>query len=161
MLKIKVTHLLAAIVLLVACNSNLKNDKVGQKLDSINSSNANQNNSETTSTSADTNTSMPNFVFNVKGDDANPSSEVLLDWNGKLTTLKSVSGTAELIAANDFKAKNIPETAIVACGAWWAGSGDYFYVINSVKGLEVYYGWQDEMDDKNEYHWEKFKEISK
>lgn len=59
------------------------------------------------------------------------------------------------ISRESFQSFEIPETAISACGGWWAGGGDYFYAIQGKGGvLEVYFGWQDEGQEDDGFHWE-------
>ena len=55
---------------------------------------------------------------------------------------------------------NIPSNAITACGSWYAGAGDYFYLIPDKRNmLKVFQGWQDEGQETPGYHWKKAKEI--
>jgi hypothetical protein len=95
------------------------------------------------------------FLFKTKSQDDMPSSDISISVNGKITFLESVVG--EAILMNDIGGKN----SITACGSWWAGAGDYFYIAPSKKGVAVYKGWQDEEQEEPGYHWEFFKEISK
>lgn len=61
----------------------------------------------------------------------------------------------DAIAAKDFGQYQIPAQAINAVGGWWAGSGDYFYIIEEGKELAVYQGSIDEMQEENDYGYEK------
>ena len=59
-----------------------------------------------------------------------------------------------------FSDMDIPSNAITACGSWYAGAGDYFYLIPDKRNmLKVFQGWQDEGQETPGYHWKKAKEI--
>ncbi|WP_435355509.1 hypothetical protein [Emticicia sp. SJ17W-69] len=87
----------------------------------------------------------------------NPSADISLSYNNKIRKISKITGNAELIEKVDFASKGIPKKALSACGAWWAGAGDYFYVINASNQFVVYKGWQDETQTEKGYHWKKFK----
>ena len=53
----------------------------------------------------------------------------------------------------------IPDLAVAACGGWYAGGGDYYYLLADSDGVEVYHGYLDEEQTDEGYHWEKIKEI--
>ena len=103
------------------------------------------------------------FIINntYNDDSGNPSTNIELSFDGKLINISKVTGNAWLIDKNDFINLDIPKNALSACGAWYAGSGNYFYVIASKEGLIVYQGWQDEEQEDQGYHWKKVKEITK
>lgn len=93
-----------------------------------------------------------------ENDMGNPSSDISLKYNGKIIKLANIMGNASLYGKAEFEDKDIPKDAISACGAWWAGAGDYFYLIPTKKGVAVYQGWQDEGQEDTGYHWKKLKE---
>jgi len=93
-----------------------------------------------------------------ENDMGNPSSDISLKYNGKIMKLANIMGNASLYEKAEFEEKEIPKDALTACGAWWAGAGDYFYVIPTKKGVAVYQGWQDEGQEDAGYHWKKLKE---
>lgn len=101
------------------------------------------------------------FVITKNEDDANPTSTIELLADGKTNPVSRISGYADLISVADYKSKEIPENALAACGGWWAGAGDYFYVIESGNKLVVYQGWQDEGQTDEGYHWKKMKEFGR
>jgi hypothetical protein len=107
----------------------------------------------------------PETVFVIKSSDAsktdNPSSEISLSFEGKLTQISTIAGNATITEKADYPAQEIPENALSACGAWWAGGGDYFYVVPSESGLTVYQGWQDEGQGAPGYHWKKLIDVAK
>ena len=55
----------------------------------------------------------------------------------------------------------IPKDALAACGAWYAGSGDYFYIVPAKTRIIVYQGYQQEGQRDYNYNWKKLKEIEK
>jgi hypothetical protein len=90
----------------------------------------------------------------------NPKSDVSVMVNGKKIKVQSVVGQMNPITKNEYTDYQIPENATSACGGWWAGAGDYFYISSSNKGIIVFHGWQDESQQDTGYHWEKIKEIN-
>lgn len=95
-----------------------------------------------------------------ENDMGNPSSDISLKFNGKIMKLANIMGNASIYEKAEFEDKEIPKDALTACGAWWAGAGDYFYVIPTKKGVAVYQGWQDEGQEDAGYHWKKLKEYT-
>jgi len=59
----------------------------------------------------------------------------------------------------DYHDYDIPKHALAACGGWFAGGGDYFYVMQTKDdGIQVYAGWQDEgqmEEDDTTFHYKK------
>lgn len=88
-----------------------------------------------------------------------PNSKVSFSVNGKTTFLKKIAGEATETDKAEYARMKIPKNAVAACGAWYAGAGDYFYAVPSAKGYIVYYGWDEEGQATNTYHWKKLKEI--
>lgn len=73
-----------------------------------------------------------------------------------LYEIAKVAGSPEVYSMKEFREKEIPGEALTACGGWYAGGGDYYYlVINKNNGIDVYHGWQDEGQNDNGYHWTK------
>jgi len=83
-----------------------------------------------------------------------PHFDVFLLAEGKETKINSINGCAEITRA-DYPRYEIPQEAISACGGWWAGAGDYYYVIMEAGKPAVYEGWQEEGQPDNGYHWKK------
>ncbi|CAH0995383.1 hypothetical protein EMA8858_01504 [Emticicia aquatica] len=96
---------------------------------------------------------------NPEDENGNPSSNIALSFGNKTTKVDKVTGNAELIDKSEYLNKGIPKKALSACGAWWAGAGDYFYVTKVENRLVIYKGWQDETQTDKSYHWKKFKVI--
>ncbi len=107
--------------------------------------------------------SQANAKFIIKNlgenDTGNPYSLISVTYCNKTTEITRITGSATAIEKSEFKEKEIPQNALSACGAWWAGAGDYFYVVPSDKGVVVFQGWQDEGQEGEGYHWKKWKEI--
>ncbi|MBL7731010.1 MAG: hypothetical protein JNM88_07515 [Chitinophagaceae bacterium] len=87
-----------------------------------------------------------------------PHSLVILSAAGKETIIDTVN-TCSTISIEEYRRYQIPGTAISACGGWYAGGGDYFYLLLRDGKPVVYAGWQDEGQDENDngYHWEEKK----
>lgn len=71
----------------------------------------------------------------------------------------TIIGTPEFYEIAEYKDMQVPAEAIAACGAWYAGGGDYYYLIKKNNLVEVYHGWLDEGQSDEGYHWEKVNEI--
>lgn len=100
------------------------------------------------------------FEITKAGDDVLPKSVISVVINGQSTKIKEISGEAEYYKPSDFAKYEIPEEAIDACGAWYAGQGSYFYLVQSENGVDVYEGWKaEEVSDKKGYHWKKVKSL--
>lgn len=89
------------------------------------------------------------FIIKVNEADDMPNSDISISVNGKITFLANITGLASI--QNHIGG----EGSITACGAWWGGAGDYFYVVRSANKIIIYQGWADEEQDDVGYHWEK------
>ena len=85
-----------------------------------------------------------------------PHSNILLSIDGVETKIKTINSCAE-ISKEEYKQMDIPDDAIMARGGWYAGAGDYYYIVNRNGKVSVFEGWQDETQKEKGYHW---KEIS-
>ncbi|MBI1305148.1 MAG: hypothetical protein GC181_00885 [Bacteroidetes bacterium] len=83
-----------------------------------------------------------------------PVTMVQISMDEFLYTIDTVA-EASVIQKAQFADHQIPDTAIAACGGWYAGSGDYFYAIKSGNEISVYQGWQDEEQEDAGYHYER------
>ena len=55
----------------------------------------------------------------------------------------------------------IPTDALKACGGWWAGSGDYFYIQKSEEAYEIYQGFSaEEMSPENGFNYQAIASLS-
>lgn len=57
----------------------------------------------------------------------------------------------ETISPDQFGNYQIPDGALSAVGGWWAGAGDYLYVIHENDGFVVKQGGMDEMQEDNDF----------
>jgi hypothetical protein len=89
----------------------------------------------------------------------NPQTEITVQIGNKQVAIDSILGSAQYYNKENYKEMGIPDNAVSACGAWWAGAGDYYYMIKTDKGVAVYQGWQDEQQEDAGYHWKLFREI--
>lgn len=92
-----------------------------------------------------------------------PRNTVFLVTGNEKQTVGKCLACSE-ITKKEYDAYNIPQNALSACGGWWAGGGDYFYVVVDENGkVDVYQGWQDEGEEevsKDPFHWKISKTIT-
>lgn len=107
--------------------------------------------------------------------DGNPMSKIFVSAGKKKVFIMDVLGEASSSAFSNpskeeyetMKDRRIPKNALAMCNSWYAGSGDYFYIAPSKKGVKVFHGWVEESTaedrEKGEidegYHWKLVKEI--
>lgn len=95
---------------------------------------------------------VPTFqVENYKDSLDQPHSIIsVVMGNRKVKVAETMS--CEMIAKKDFGGFQIPGTALAACGGWWAGSGDYFYIVQTGEGIyDVMHGIADEASESSDY----------
>ncbi len=90
---------------------------------------------------------------NISTDEDAPLTIVQFSANGKSWHIDSVS-QSKVFEKAEFAQHQIPETALAACGGWWAGAGDYFYAIREGDSLKIYQGWQAEEQTDEGFHYE-------
>lgn len=102
---------------------------------------------------------LPKFIFKQHPENAEgtPTATVSVVLGKTTVTLAKITGPAEDIVKAEYPSKGIPAKAIAACGAWWAGTGDYFYVIQKGAVYVVYQGWQSEEQTEKGFHWKQVK----
>lgn len=83
-----------------------------------------------------------------------PHYDVYLSVDAVQTKIKSVNGCSD-ITKESYEQYQIPKDAIAACGGWYAGGGDYYYVILRDGKPVVFEGWQDEGQEDEGYHWKE------
>ena len=98
------------------------------------------------------------IIVETTDQDENPISEIFVQLNDKRIKIESVHGNAMIAEKGDFY-EGVPVTAISACGSWWAGAGDYFYMVPFANGVKLFKGWQDECQEDTGYHWKFLQEI--
>ncbi len=87
-------------------------------------------------------------------DSLNPKAEVYLSVDGVQTMISTII-TCEQIDREKYEEMQIPKEAIAACGGWYAGGGDYYYVIMRDGKPVVFEGAMEEMQEDNNYHWKE------
>jgi hypothetical protein len=117
---------------------------------------------QSTSSTEQPQAQVVNHKFDIKsnGDEDMPKSKISVTVNGKKHSITEMYCPAKEIGINEFERMGIPKNAVSACGGWWAGAGEYAYMILSNNTLEVYLGWQDETQTDAGFHWEKEKTIT-
>lgn len=86
-----------------------------------------------------------------------PRSVLFLFENGGATELDTVSVNLAKIEPERYAEMDIPANALDACGGWYAGGGDYFYVVKRKGRAVVYQGFQEETQTDTGYHWKVMK----
>ncbi len=102
------------------------------------------------------------FTFKTYPEDANgaPHSDIFLNFGKKVAKIDKVTGNADITDPSLYAENKIPKTALSACGAWWAGAGDYFYVVQEKNKLVIYKGWQAEEQTDRGFHWKRYKSVT-
>jgi hypothetical protein len=95
--------------------------------------------------------------FRSLGEDKNgtPHSEIILGENGGAEAIDTIAGSCNAIPKTDYAKMGIPAEAVAACGAWYAGGGDYFYVLSKDNSGIVFQGYQEEQQTDEGYHWKQ------
>ncbi len=115
-----IIYLLFVCLILISCQSNEtnKDEQTSESMDS-----------KIESTPVDDPGPVPSFVLdNFIGDGDVPQSIVSLLLNNQKIELEKAIGCKK-IDTEDYDQYQIPNQAIEACGGWWAGTGNYFYLI--------------------------------
>jgi len=108
---------------------------------------------------AQSNTVYKFIIVETMDEYENPMSEIYVQYKEKKIQIETLHGSASIVDKSEFYS-GVPLTAISACGAWWAGAGDYYYIVPSAKGVALYHGWQDEGQEDEGFHWEFLQEIN-
>ena len=159
----KISAALALATVLISCGNNSSNVENASKPTNGNTSTDTSKTSQSApapSAEATVPTNV-NYKFDIKGngDEDMPKAKISVTVNGKKHSIAEMYCPAETIETTEFERMGIPKNAISACGAWWAGAGEYAYMILSNNTLEVYLGWQDETQTEAGFHWKKEKTI--
>lgn len=86
-----------------------------------------------------------------------PNSIITLSINETQYEIAKVEGEAAKTANTS---AIFPKNAISSIMTWWAGSGDFFYVIQKGNKIIVYKGWDGEGNESGGYNWEIAKEVN-
>jgi hypothetical protein len=108
-----------------------------------------------------TNQKTAEFVLtSIEKGDEDPRSVITASYSHQEIIIDTIMGSAQYYPKENWKEMDVPENAISVCGCWWAGGGDYFYMIPTEKGVAIYVGYQDEGQEEPGYGWTLKKEIS-
>lgn len=77
-----------------------------------------------------------------KNENGIQSSEVYIEYKGDLRKVEN-GQNCNSISSEEYDNYAIPEGATDACGGWFAGAGDYFYIMQYNDRIELFAGWQD------------------
>jgi hypothetical protein len=116
-----------------------------------------QNSSRTKPTQGPESVAGISLGFQDLGEDESgiPRSVLVLAENGGAIALDTVRVSLAKIERERYAEMGIPTEALDACGGWYAGSGDYFYVVQRKGKAIVYKGFQDEAQTDQGYHWQE------
>lgn len=81
---------------------------------------------------------------------AMPKSMIFLRLGKDIFRIGALLNCAN-IELDNYQDYQIPVDALTAAGGWWAGSGDYFYVIKDAGKFVVKQGMMDEMQAADDY----------
>lgn len=81
-----------------------------------------------------------------------PKSVVHVQIGDQKIEVATITGQVQIF--NQEEMADFPDNAVSACGAWWAGAGEYFYIASNVDGWKIYKGWMEETQEDEGYHWE-------
>lgn len=87
-----------------------------------------------------------------------PLFVVTIEAAGQKTVVDTIMSCASF-TKEDYERHDIPQNAIAACGGWWAGAGDYLYVVEEKGKLVVYAGWQEEQQEDKGFHYKVLKTL--
>ncbi|MFT4760656.1 MAG: hypothetical protein ACI9XO_002200 [Paraglaciecola sp.] len=89
-----------------------------------------------------------------------PKSEVFLEIGADKLKMGSLLNCDEITPA-DYQNYQIPAKALTAAGGWWAGYGDYFYVVREAGNFVVKQGVMDEQQVAADYGYRTLATFSK
>jgi hypothetical protein len=92
--------------------------------------------------------------------DIAPLSEVSVKIGEKTTLVDSIS-TCQMFTPEEYDGFKIPKNAVAACGGWWAGAGDYIYLVYEGNDAVVMAGWQAEEQEDEGFHYQEILRISR
>ena len=92
------------------------------------------------------------WVFDTHRDkDDTPISNVLLVVNGRrIVVARDLVDRFTVVERREFKDRDFPSKALIACAGWYAGGGDDYYVTRRGRRLYVYNRGVDESDKERQ-----------
>jgi hypothetical protein len=90
-----------------------------------------------------------------------PAHSVHLIFNDEKIKLADILA-CKVFKKEDFKQHRMPDNTLQACGGWWAGGGEYFYLYQKVNGnYAVNYGQMYEEKETGKYDYTELIQIKK
>lgn len=84
-----------------------------------------------------------------------PAFALYLQVADRKSKVAEISSTCDVIGTEEYAAYEIPAEAKFAAGGWWAGAGNYYYVIAEGNTLAVYHAIADEMQEEPGYSYRR------
>ena len=139
------------VLFITACNSTSPESTSENSMSDTTNTIVEENNSTAESTSAE-------FIIESLPDTLDmPKSLIYVQIGDQKIELATINGIVQKFSQDDMA--GLPENAVAACGAWWAGAGEYFYIASSEVKWQVFEGWMEETQEAPGYHWELLQEI--
>jgi len=108
-----------------------------------------------------TNQQTSEFILaSIEKGDEDPRTVITAVYGHQEIIIDTIMGSAQYYPQDNWKEMEVPDNAISVCGCWWAGGGEYFYMIPTNKGVAIYVGYQDEGQEEPGYGWTLIKEIA-
>lgn len=85
-------------------------------------------------------------IRNADENPESPFSEVYVRFGDYQLKVADVSVCLSM-DKSEYASQNIPDTALSAVGGWWAGAGDYFYLIADGNNYRILHKAVDEMQE--------------
>ncbi len=137
----KILLLLLAFTLLHACTDSSTNKEEKQDTTTIKDTNTNLS----VENRAEEQVNLKWKINRGEDEDLNPVADIYLKVNGKKFTIEEkVIGPFGEVPKDRYDTQNIPDDALTACGSFWAGLMQTFYVKKNENKIEVYKIYQDE-----------------
>ncbi|MEO1261630.1 MAG: hypothetical protein AAFZ15_22690 [Bacteroidota bacterium] len=89
-----------------------------------------------------------------------PSYEVFFQLSESKVKVADILN-CETITPDLYKQYQIPKNAISAVGGWWAGAGDYLYIIEEDGNYVIKKGDMDEARETDDYHYKTIVQYTK
>lgn len=92
------------------------------------------------------------WSFDTRDDrDGNPNTRVYLIVGRRRFFIMRDTAQFSVLERKDYSSRDVPRTALAACTAWWAGSGEELYVVRRGRQLIVYIRYLDEQTELGRY----------
>ena len=142
--------------------SNNQSDSLNTALNKVDSTISDSSSNAALNSKSDLESKIKFTITETTNQDGEPSSKIVLTLDSESKSVSTISGSASKLEKNQYKDLGIPENALDACSSFWAGLGEFFYVIPTEMGYQVYRGEKGEEQGQSEpASWKKFKEFTK